>query len=206
MSDTISGETITYQYDALKRLTQASSSPIGGTTPASYTMNYSYDVFGNLTQNEQGNPITVNPATNQVSCTPSCYDLNGNMTSGANATMTYDSNNRMVSAVVSGGGAEYYDYAPDGKRIYRESVNGAQSTEYWTFYGARGEKLGVFSFGLVYNQGLGTYQFTALMSDIQFAGKTIVNNGATMMQDRLGTNRVGGARLYDIDTVQVSGN
>ena len=150
-------------------------------------MNYSYDVFGNLTQNEQGNPITVNPATNQVSCTPSCYDLNGNMTSGANATMTYDSTNRMVSAVVSGGGAGYYDYAPDGKRIYRESVNGAQSTDYWMFYGARGEKLGVFSFGLVYNQGLGTYQFTALMSDNQFAGKTIVNNGATMMQDRLGT-------------------
>ena len=40
--DTLSGETISYQYDALKRLTSAAST-------AAWTQTYQYDGFGNLT-------------------------------------------------------------------------------------------------------------------------------------------------------------
>src|SRR5579863_3876011 len=89
--DTLSGETIAYQYDSLKRLTSAGSTPISGSTPTAWTQTYQYDGFGNLTAkalNGTTTPIAVNAATNQLSSAN--YDLNGNMTSGAGATLTYD--------------------------------------------------------------------------------------------------------------------
>src|SRR5580658_3617651 len=79
-----------------------------------------YDGFGNLTAkvlNGTTTPISVNPATNQLSS--AYYDLNGNMTSGAGATFAYDVANRVSSATEVSGGTEYYYYAPGNKRIYR---------------------------------------------------------------------------------------
>ena len=63
------------------------------------------------------------------------------MTSGAGATLTYDEANRISAATETSGGAAYYGYSPDNKRIY---MNGGGWAEQWTFYGAKGEKLGVF--------------------------------------------------------------
>ena len=98
-TDTMTGETISYQYDALKRLTSASSTPISGTSPApsAWTQTYQYDGFGNLTAkvlNGTTTPIAVNAATNQLS--NAYYDANGNMTSGAGATLAYDVSNRVA--------------------------------------------------------------------------------------------------------------
>ena len=67
--DALSGETIAYQYDALKRLTSASSAPINGSTPTAWTQTYQYDGFGNLTAkvlNGTSTPIAVNAAINQA--------------------------------------------------------------------------------------------------------------------------------------------
>jgi YD repeat-containing protein len=89
--DNVSGETIAYQYDALRRLTSAASTPIAGTTPTAWTQTFQYDGFGNLTAkvlNGTTTPIPVNAATNQLSS--AYYDANGNMTSGAGATLAYD--------------------------------------------------------------------------------------------------------------------
>ena len=47
--DTLSGETIAYQYDALKRLTSASSTPNAGSSVSAWAQTYQYDGFGNLT-------------------------------------------------------------------------------------------------------------------------------------------------------------
>ena len=49
MTDSLSGETVAYQYDALKRLTSAASTPNAGITPTAWTETYGYDGFGNLT-------------------------------------------------------------------------------------------------------------------------------------------------------------
>ena len=68
--DTLSSETISYQYDSLKRLTSASSSPISGSTPTAWTQTYQYDGFGNLTAkvlNGTSTPIAVNAANNGLS-------------------------------------------------------------------------------------------------------------------------------------------
>jgi hypothetical protein len=100
-----------------------------------------YDGFGNLTAkvlNGTTTPIAVNAATNRLS---TYYDSNGNMLSGSGATLTYDEANR-VSTVVATGGPEYFGYDPANKRVY---VRDTLSHEWFTFYGAKGEKLGKYA-------------------------------------------------------------
>jgi RHS repeat-associated protein len=184
--DTVSGETIVYQYDALKRLTSATSTPNTGSSTTAWTQTFQYDGFGNLTAkvlNGTTTSIVVNASTNQLSS--ASYDYNGNMTSGVGATFTFDVANRMLSAAEVSGGVEYYGYAPDNKRIYKKLTSGVEE---YTFYGGRGEKLGV------YNLTSGTA--SALRTNVWFAGKLISENGSTVFQDRVGTNRASGARFY----------
>ena len=194
--DALSGETITYQYDALKRLTSASSS---SATPWAQT--FQYDGFGNLTAkvlNGTTTPIPVTAATNRL--TNAYYDANGNMTSGGGASMAYDEANRISAVSATSGGTEYYGYAADNKRVYwlgqDRSLNGP--TEHIIFYGSHGEKLGVFWLTCTDSScALGGQQ-----SYVWFAGKMIwestayVQNSGLVMQDRLGTNRGTGARFY----------
>jgi RHS repeat-associated protein len=191
-----SGRNISYQYDALKRLISAASTPIAGGAPTAWTETMQYDGFGNLTAkvlNGATTSIPVNGATNQLS--NAGYDANGNMISGAGATLGYDEANRIVSATEYSGGTEYYAYAPDGKRMFRMEADGV--TQEWTFWGARGEKLGTFA--MVYNEYVGNdshpYQMV-LNPTLSFAGKTIWDGGKPLVQDRIGTNRATGARYY----------
>ncbi len=222
VTDTISGETIVYAYDALKRLTSATSTPISGSTPAAWTQTYGYDGFGNLTSkvlNGGSNSVpAVTSATNQL--TGGGYDLNGNMTTGVGASYTYDEANRIASASPTSGGTEYYGYAPDNKRIYRR--NTATGAEEWTFYGAMGEKIGTF-IGLTTESGLVVGENKR---SVWFAGKLIwdgppvpeggsgyysepyYDDGAIIytsmgsiapgnaFDDRLGSNRALGSRYY----------
>ena len=90
MSDSLSGETVLYGYDQLKRLTAACSSLNGCSSVAVWAQNYQYDGVGNLTAkvlNGATTSIPVNPATNRL--TGATYDANGNMTSGNGASLIY---------------------------------------------------------------------------------------------------------------------
>jgi len=66
--------------------------------------------------------------------------------------------------VEAGGGTEYYGYAPDNKRIYK--MNSSGWVAQITFYGAKGEKLGVYSVG-------GGMALTTVSTSVWFAGKLI---------------------------------
>ncbi len=211
VTDSISGETIVYQYDALKRLTSASSTATttgpanGGPPPAAWTQAFSYDGFGNLTGKVLNGGMNQIPATNSATnqLAQGSYDANGNMTSGIGLSLAYDEANRVVSATQGSGGTEYYGYAPDNKRIYRLtplSPPASGWTEEWTFYGAKGERL-VTNMQLagplevITPQGVQTgwnYAFTGGQSFVWFAGTMI----GSVYQDRLGTDRSGGARFY----------
>src|SRR5260370_22624858 len=74
-TDNLSGETVTYQYDSLNRLIQASGS--------GWSQSQSYDGFGNLTNRSGTMPMStpVDPATNRLSMARVNYDSNSNMTS-----------------------------------------------------------------------------------------------------------------------------
>ena len=199
--DAISGETVSYQYDALKRLTSS------GTT--AWSQSYQYDGFGNLTAkvlNGTTTPLAVDANTNRLSGLG--YDLNGNMTTGTGVTLAYDEANRVASATLVSGGTEFYGYAPDNKRIYKLKADG---TESWTFYGARGEKLltdlQVQMPNQIYTpQGNPTGQWafsfgSSGKSSVWFGGRLISEGGtngsmsSTVYQDRLGTNRASGAKF-----------
>ena len=199
-TDTVSGETIVYQYDALKRLTSAGSTPINGSTPTAWTQTFQYDGFGNLTAkvlNGTTNSIPVNAPTNQL--TNANYDANGNMTSGVGATLTYDEANRMITAQEVSGGKEYYGYDAANKRVYRVT---SSRQEQITFYGAFGEKLGVYGIQAgtcnyyYINPSPCVSGFTPLSTSIWFGGRLIMDSGNGVVEDRLGTNRVSGARFY----------
>ncbi len=184
-TDTGAGVTVTYQYDQLKRLLSASSTPSSGTTPAAWTETFGYDGFGNLTSkvlNGTTTAIPVNAATNRL--TNAFYDGNGNMTSGAGATMTYDGANRMTSATEVSGGTEYYGYAPDNKRILRVNPAGQM---FITLYGALGEKLAVYgpSTYCCVNGAIGYY--SAVGSYVWFGSQLVWQGSGPVSTDRLGS-------------------
>jgi YD repeat-containing protein len=210
--DGVSGETISYQYDVLKRLTQASSTPTSGSTPAAWTQGYTYDGFGNLT-GKGSTAIPVNSATNQLMNSTGVlsnvsYDANGNLLSVTNAgasglTMTYDEANRVASATVGSSGTEYYGYDPSNHRIYKRAANGAEE---WTLYGARGEKLGTFGWWQQCTDPDDPtdcwWEVYTKTTNIWFGGKLLwsgtgaTNTSGPDFTDRLGTNRASGARFY----------
>jgi hypothetical protein len=68
-ADAVTGETVAYQYDNLKRLVGATSSPLPPVNGTAWSEAYTYDGFGNLTaMSGNGSPplsVSVNPATNQ---------------------------------------------------------------------------------------------------------------------------------------------
>lgn len=77
-TDAVTGETIAYLYDSLKRLASASST-------AGWSDGYSFDGSGNLTgmSGSGGAPslsVSVNAATNQIWPANIAYDGNGNVT------------------------------------------------------------------------------------------------------------------------------
>ncbi len=202
-------ETISYQYDALKRLTQAQSVPSGGNPNPGWTEAFGYDGFGNMlskTLNGGSNQVVggVNSATNQLSS--ATYDLNGNMSSGAGASIAYDTSNRMVSAQETSGGIEYYGYGPDNKRVYRLDASGHET---WMFYGPSGQLMGKYTLDSSGN-------FWPVELDIWFGGRLVATQTVTgtntrttnpVMQDRLGTNWANSARFYPYgDEISSSAN
>jgi RHS repeat-associated protein len=80
------------------------------------------------------------------------------------------------------GGTEYYGYGPDNKRVYRLTATGSEE---FTFYGAQGEKLGVYGWG-----------GSPLRTNIWFAGRLILDSNYAVYGDRVGTNRANGWNVY----------
>ena len=143
--DVVSGETITYQYDSLKRMIQASAT---GDPSGSWSQAMTYDGFGNLTQKSSNNApalsVSVDPTTNRIQSVAG-YDANGNMTGYAGDLYSYDLRNRMTQASVSGVGTVAYGYDTTNHRIYKGALSGSTySAEEIYFYGVEGHKYGTW--------------------------------------------------------------
>jgi RHS repeat-associated protein len=195
--DAVTGETITYQYDALKRLQSASGKNWGET--------YTYDGYGNLTQmnptGTAGAPslsLTValdsnNVPTNRIAATGVSYDNNGNQTAGFGGLLLgYDAANRVTGVGGSQGGT--YAYDSDNRRIYRQDASG---TETIYFYGVDGKKLATYTIGFTKTTGyLGDTDYTMQLNyqsgNVYFAGRLIRAEGNPVTTDRLGSVRSGG--------------
>lgn len=170
------GETVTYAYDDLNRVTSASSN-------VGWTQSFDFDGFGNLwSQTMAGGsatPMSVNfnIAKNRIDSSGWSFDLNGNTTvmptAGGSATMTYDIDNRMATL-----GSEEYAYLSDNKRVWKKSPAGVETVY---FYGVGGQKL------ITYTVQASPFALTSPSMNVYFGGKLIRADGAAVVHDRLGS-------------------
>ncbi len=176
--------TVSYGYDALKRLTSASAT--GGTA---WSQTFGYDGFGNLDSKSGSSAWTasISATTNRVN--GYCYDSNGNMlasNTNCGAPMyTYDIQNRITGGLATGSGSgSVYLYNTANKRVAVIDGNGNETVY---FYGVRGEKLMTMPLGGA-NQAV---------SNVYFGGKLIERmnqyGGQLIWTDRLGSVKNGPA-------------
>jgi len=113
-----------YTYDSLDRLT-AATHPAGQPNES-----YTYDDVGNRTASQQGSSYTYQAFNRLASAngTTFGYDTNGNEISrsdaGASWTYTWDYEDRLKQASLSGGVVVDYSYDALGRRVQRTSSTG----------------------------------------------------------------------------------
>jgi YD repeat-containing protein len=122
-----------YTYDALDRLTAA-------THPSQSNESYTFDDVGNRTASYQGSSYSYQTFNRLITANGSSfsYDGNGNLTSKTDAsgtwTYTWDYENRLKQASLSGGVTVSYSYDALGRRIQRTSS--ASGTTKFVYDGA----------------------------------------------------------------------
>jgi RHS repeat-associated protein len=193
--DGMTGESTTYTYDALNRLTAASNSL--------WNQTYTYDGFGNLLTkslaNGSPNPspslnVTYNANNQQNGLS---YDANGNQVSlpscGAECSNTYNVENRLTWQVVGGwpDPANIYAYDPWGKRVMSgfnpAPWSGSQPNYTYTFYGITGQRLATLNRN---GSNYPAYPICAITGqNVYYGKKLIVSGGVPVVTDRLGTVR-----------------
>ncbi len=143
--------TQSFTYDTLDRLGTASEAPTAGGA-AVWSQTFGYDQYGNrwvsastgLPSNglEPASQSWYTAATNQFTDT-SNYDAAGNRKAMSPYTLTYDAENRIVSATSQNNGSTNYVYDGDGRRVlatfsggtytlYVNDANGELAAEYST--------------------------------------------------------------------------
>jgi len=130
-----SGRNANYTYDAIGRLTSASTS--GSTSYPAWGLSFGYDRYGNrLTQSIASgctgltcptNSVTASATTNHITTSGYSYDANGNMTYDGVNTLTYDAENRLLTSSGSLGSGTY-TYDGNGLRVNK--VSGGTTTVY----------------------------------------------------------------------------
>lgn len=156
-----SGRNANYAYDALGRLSTASTA--GSTNYPAWGLSFGYDRYGNRTSQSvtagtgPSNQVDVSATTNHITTLGYAYDANGNMTNDGMNTLTYDAENRALSSAGILGSATYsYDgndlrllkttsgtttiYIFDGSSVLAEYASGASlssPTREYAYMGGR---------------------------------------------------------------------
>jgi len=130
-----SGRNASYAYDAIGRLTSASTT--GSTAYPAWGLSFGYDRYGNrLTQSTASgctgltcptNSVTASATTNHITTSGYSYDANGNLTNDGVNTLTYDAENRLLTSSGSLGSGTY-TYDGKGRRV--KKVSGGTATVY----------------------------------------------------------------------------
>jgi RHS repeat-associated protein len=126
-----SGRNVSYAYDALYRLTAATTN--GSSGYAKWGVSLNYDRYGNRLGQSQTygapptNSVSVDATTNHITGSPYAYDANGNMTNDGNNTLVYDGENRVLSAT---NGSTSGTYSYDGNSLRVQKVSSGTTTIY----------------------------------------------------------------------------
>jgi len=182
--DGMTGESTSYTYDALNRLTAASNSL--------WNQSYTYDGFGNLLTkslaNGSPNPspaVTMSYNSNNQQNGAS-YDANGNQTNANGSYNTFNVENRMVYN--SNPMGYIYAYDPWGKRVMSGTgwTGSGQPSYTYTFWGITGQPLAMVNCTTT-NFPANTCSITG--QNVYFGKKMIVWGGVSVVTDRLGSVR-----------------
>jgi RHS repeat-associated protein len=185
----VSGETVSYQYDSLKRLTSATQTAGPVVQPANlqWGLSFTYDGFGNRwNQTIQGgkagvpSALTFDEARNRITGQFWAYDANGNTTGMPQTSdLSYDVDNRLLT-ITREGSSEAYGYLADNKRFWK-SAGGVES---YYLYGVGGQR--ILTYSATFSGGVLTLGGSPKM-DVVFAGRVIRTNGVAVVMDRLGS-------------------
>jgi RHS repeat-associated protein len=189
--DGVTGESTTYSYDALNRLTGASN--------GLWSETYGYDGFGNLTSKAGtgGAPsMSVSYDANNHEGSAS-YDGNGNRV-GSNSAIfiSYSIGNRMRQEYWTTWPypTSMYAYDPWGKRVMNETdpdpdnlSTGSDPTYNYNFYGITGQRLATVTCNPQQSYPLPTCAISG--QNVYFGKKLLVSGGVTVVTDRLGSVR-----------------
>jgi RHS repeat-associated protein len=190
--DGVTGESTSYSYDALNRLTNASNSL--------WSEAYTYDGFGNLTT-KTGSGGSPNPAptvginyNSKNQPTNIYYDANGNQNAcnSPQCGNSYSVENRMTLEVLGSYPypANIYAYDPWGKRVmsgYNPNYNSPLPNYSYTFYGVTGQKLAMVTCN---GSNYPAYPTCAIVGqNVYFGQKLITAGGVNVVTDRLGSVR-----------------
>ena len=176
-----SGANIAYSYDALKRLTKA--------TTAGWTQNIGYDGFGNITSKDvpsgSAEPTFPGAVSNKNWLAGVGYDLNGNALAVNAFQLNYDAENRLATAT-SGSAVESYSYDESNRRVEKS----LGSSDYLYFYGQNGRLLSI--------RAVSSSGVTSVVADRVYFGGLLLGSAGTMgsqdvstLTDRLGTAATG---------------
>jgi RHS repeat-associated protein len=174
-----SGRNMTYTYDALERLTSATSK--GSTNYPQWGLSWTYDRYGNRSAQTvtagtaPANSVTVSATTNQIITTGYAYDLNGNMTNDGQNTLIYDAENRATSSA-DGSGTATYAYDASGIRVLR--TFGGTTTAY-VF--SRGHAIAEYSGGTLSTEYI--YANNSLMAE--YDSGTLMYHGRDHLSARI---------------------
>ena len=200
MTDNVTNETVTYQYDSLNRLIAASST--GG-----WNTSYGYDGWGNLTNKggSQGVPylqMGVDPSTNgSPGANGVPYSAPTSYNGGYFTPIPYDVEGRRITDQAG----TWYTYDPWGRRVFQETPPTTSNPNYTckvVFYAVTGKRIA--NFNCVYDVTVAPPVMTvaadgsaALLYQLRgtkqyFGGRLVQSDGNIMAVDRLGSVRGGG--------------
>ena len=172
----VNGETITYQYDSLNRVSSASGSH--------WSETYGYDSFGNLLSKQPtgGAPQlsqAANPANNQI--VGQSYDANGNQLTAPVGLVGYDVENRMLTA-----SGVQYAYDSQNRRVWSATLdsNGNLLSQSAYFYGADGRRISSYTLTISGTQ----FSDPQTATETYFGARKVYENGQIYSEDQLGSD------------------
>ena len=198
-TDVLSGETVSYTYDALNRLATAEDN---ANFSQPWGQSFTYDGFGNLTQTNviQGSAPTMTAsydANNHQ--TGVSVDANGNPSSipvpiAYSGFATWDVENRLISVAYQVDPPVNYSYDASNHRVWRGNVGGIPPNithgplDEVTFWSISGQKLATYN--LTYQTvqyGPTTFYCTQSAVNYYFGSMLIKDNNGWVYPDRLGS-------------------